>query len=301
MIRRFFLLAICALLIVCLAPPAFAARLVAENEGFSAELPKGWTVREEDAQVSFESGGKKPQTIFCETIRLENFSLDVYLERQAKDGKWGKLDGLSYVYVAHSGARCWFGIVGPGELFEIVVDEPIKALPGFLRSLQTTEETREYRTAFMDAGSQAVVDWLTFTMPEPPAGPAKKKAPAQPGKVTLKPFAGSNLKAEVPDGWTIETKGQYVTFTAPEGPDGGFAVGASIPLHGKFSVDVGMAIIDELGGVNVRDVEGTLGFQLGNDRNGLFTQYGDTLLLIIYQFDNTLSANLANSIELLEW
>lgn len=62
-----------------------------------------------------------------------------------------------------------------------------------------------------------------------------------------------------------------------------------------------MAIIDELGGVNVRDVEGTLGFQLGNDRNGLFTQYGDTLLLIIYQFDNTLSANLANSIELLEW
>ena len=276
-------------------------RLVADNGGFSAELPKGWTVREEDSFAIFESDGQTPQTILCRILKFENFDLDVYLQRQSRDGKWARFNGLSYVYVAPSGDRSWFAIISPGELFEIVVGEPVAALPEFLRSLRTTEETREFKIAFMDAGSREVIDWLTFATPEMPADASGNPTPSRPERAAFKPFSGNNLKARVPDGWTIDTEGPFVHFTAPGGRDDGYAAGASIALDGKFINDVGMAIINELGGVNVYDFEGMLSFQIDGDQDGLIDQYGDTLLLKISQPGNKLSSSLADSIQLLEW
>lgn len=306
MIRHFFLFAACALLVLCQVPPAFAVSVVLENEGYSAELPKGWTANEEDTLVRFESGGKKTQTILCDHFRLRRLDTDLFLQTNAKDGQVRKLGDTSYIYVTHSGARAWLGITEPDDLFVIVVDEPIKVVPAFLKSLKPlSSDTASYDVFFKEAGTQAVVDWLAFTAPDIPSGQVKKEAPKKSGKkqkeIALKPFSGNGLSAAVPAGWAIESKGPYVYFTAPEGRDHGYAAGASFPLNGKFSEDVCFPIIDELGGKNVLDYEGMLDFQIKTDMKGLFTQYGEKMLLIIYLRDSETSEALANSIELLDW
>lgn len=283
---------------------ADSVRVVAENEGYSAELPKGWTVREEDSQVSFESGGKKPQTIFCVYNHVRKLDLEAFVRPVVKDGKIRKLSATSYIYTGKSGARCWTGRGAGDDVFTIVVDEPVEAVPAFLKSLKPVAEDSGYEVFFKEAGTQQVVDWLAFSAPDLPAvkqaKAARKASGKKQGKGGTKKFSGNKLKAKVPTDWKVEAQGQLVRFTAPEGAEHGFAAGAAIPLNGKDSDDVGMELIGKLGGKNILEYEGVLDFQLEGDIRGLLTPDQDTLLLIMYQRDNAIAKALAESIELAE-
>lgn len=74
-------------------------------------------------------------------------------------------------------------------------------------------------------------------------------------------------------------------FTAPEGPDHGYAAGTAIPSGNDYDVYMkgSMAIIDELGGKNVLFGEGMIFFQLGNNGAGVFSMDRETALLTMYQ------------------
>lgn len=287
-----------AFILAFAAQPSFAARL--EADGFSAEVPKGWTMTQDEEVTNFSSPDSSIELVVI-LKKYEKPNINEAIAELAGQTQTKKLTDNSYIYEDSSEARAWGMIAEDGTFAEISATAAYDGLAAFIAGLKAADNEKGLAGIFKAAASSKdVLRWLQFIQPRFAASPDDNAAGGNDSAEDEgTPFESTTFTAVVPQGWSAAEQGESVLFTS-----GAKDASVSVRVY-TLASDDGKAFAawaqeqaKALGGKNLTVGEGVVEFTTDKDANGMFTQFDTKSLFLLFSGESPAIGNLVKSIGL---